>query len=198
MSGICRSSELPALAVSILQVSLDFPVFPGHGPDLLLTFPILCSSSHAVQSGPGQCGVKSDLPNSLPARELSQGCPSILSLPLFQLSQPFPAARAVPCCGMWLEFFPRWNLLVVQGERFKGCLKIPFLLKLIQTDKPGWGKLQSWIFSPERRDSFSFPALRRTALAPRSDHELSPPGGWWGRCWGCSNSRGDQPKAINP
>lgn len=100
---------------------------------------------------------------------------------------------------MWLEFFPSWNsspaeLLVLQGERFKGCLKICFLLKLIQTDKPGWGKFQCWIFSLERRDEISFPALGRTALAPRvttSCHCHLP--GLVGKALGVS-----QPKAITP
>lgn len=155
----------------LLQISPNFPVFPGHGPDLLLTFPILSSSSHAVKSGPGQRGVKSDL--KFPPQGPARAVPGLPIHPIHPTHPCFPAVPSLPglCwaagCG-WnsssagilpqLEFLPSWNSSpagtpVLQGERFKGCLKICFLLKLIQTDKPGWGKLQPWIFSPARRDN---------------------------------------------
>lgn len=55
---------------------------------------------------------------------------------------------------MQLEFFPSWNdsLLAVQGERFKGCSKICFPLKLIQT---GLGEAPIPDFQPgeEGKDS---------------------------------------------
>lgn len=80
---------------------------------------------------------------------------------------------------------PAGTVLAVEGERFKGCLKICFLLKFIQKYKPSpgckisGGKLGRCVSAQAGREAILSPAPGSTALAPRSDPKMSPSRGWW-------------------
>lgn len=90
-------------AFALRKVTPDFPVDPGCGPKLVLSFPTLLStlSRCGVKAGPGLPGppageIRSaripSLPGTRPRCLVSQGSPSILFIRHFQPSDGRPGA----------------------------------------------------------------------------------------------------------
>lgn len=116
-------------------------------------FPLFCSSSHIVKAGPGQpgppaCEIRSArIPSQQGTRPrclVSQGSPPILFIQRFQLSDHCP--RAIPCqpglsramgCNSAAGMIHQLeSSLLWRARDLKAVLKICFLLKFIQKNKP--------------------------------------------------------------